>query len=77
MEQLLLILFYPVGWFLTKAFTLGKANPEKWNWRQFFDLEDKKKEEKNAYTISYRNTAAVGLVSAIVILVIYTLKQYL
>lgn len=65
MEELLLIIFYPIGWFLLKVFTLGSAKPEKWNWKQFFSIEETKQDEdrKSRYTISYKKTAALGLVA--------------
>jgi hypothetical protein len=77
MEQLLLSLFYPIGWCLIKTFTLGKARPEKWNWKQFFEVGENEAERSNPPTISYRKTAGIGLISTLVILVIYSLKQYL
>ena len=65
MEELLLIIFYPIGWCVIKVFTLGSAKPEKWNWKQFFSMEETKQDEKRklGYTISFKKTAAVGLVA--------------
>lgn len=63
MEQLLLAIFYPIGWALVKVFTLGKAKPEKWNWRIFFEFESDSNKCAQKYTISCRATAAVELVA--------------
>jgi hypothetical protein len=65
MQQILMVIFYPIGWIAAKALSFGRIRPASWDRNAFFETKNESirwQKEEGRIEMNFEGTAALGLI---------------